>query len=360
VATNRTTRRRAIALLALTSIALTTLSLRDAPVVGALRGTFLVVFRPFEGAVRVVTRPLSNAWYGVRNYGDVLDENEVLRERIAQQEGAAVAAAASVRLAQELLALNGLPTLAGISTVTAQAIGESPGNFSQTIEINQGSENGIRVGMPVLNAAGLVGKVASVSTDRAVVMLLTDPDFALAVKIVSQPPPGTTTTLPPADVPTASSVVAIEGETDVQPGVETTTTSSTTTTTSTIAGFTPSVTTLPPAPQGVSSITVPALGQLAVRETGVIEGRGPGRFPTVRFVSTDPRLGEVRVGTPIVTAGGSRSLAPPDIVIGTVSRVVARTGTAGPVLEVEPLADLSNLSFLRVLLYQPVTERTTP
>ena len=54
MATNRTTHRRAIALLALTSIALTTLSLRDAPVVGALRGTFLVVFRPFEGAVRVV------------------------------------------------------------------------------------------------------------------------------------------------------------------------------------------------------------------------------------------------------------------------------------------------------------------
>lgn len=346
-------------MLALTSVALTTLSLRDAPIVGALRGAFLVVFRPFEGAVRVVTRPVSNAWYGVRNYGDVLDENEVLRERIAQQEGAAVAAAASVRLAQELLALNGLPTLAGISTVTAQAIGESPGNFSQTIEINQGSENGIRVGMPVLNAAGLVGKVASVSTDRAVVMLLTDPDFALAVKIVSQPPVGTTTTVPAEDVPTASSVVAIEGETDVQPGVVTTTTSTTTTTT-TIAGFTPSVTTLPPTPQGVSSITVPALGQLAVRETGVIEGRGPGRFPTVRFVSTDPRLGEVQVGTPIVTAGGSRSLAPPDIVIGTVARVVARTGTAGPVLEIEPLADLSNLSFLRVLLYQPVTERATP
>jgi hypothetical protein len=49
-------------------------------------------------------------------------------------------------------------------------------------------------------------------------------------------------------------------------------------------------------------------------------------------------------------------LAPPDIVIGVVSRVVERLGTAGPVLEIELVADLSNLSFLRVLLYQPITE----
>ena len=357
MATQATTRRRAIALLVLTSLGLATLSLRDSPAIGAVRGAFLVVFRPFEGAVRVVTRPVSNAVHGIRDYGDVLAENEVLRERVAQQEGAAVAAAASVRLAQELLALNGLPTLAGIGTVTAQAIGESPGNFAQTIEINQGSESGIKPGMPVLNAAGLIGKVVRASQGRAVVMLITDPDFALAVKIVRQPQVGTTTTLP-AERATASTVVAVEGEQPADGAPATTTT--TTTTTTTIAGFTPSVTTLPQVPRGPPSITVPAFGQLAVRETGVVEGRGPGRLPTVRFVSNDPRLGDVRVGTPIVTAGGSRSLAPPDVVVGTVTRVVARSGTAGPILEVEPVADLSNLSFLRVLLYRPVTERPAP
>jgi len=46
--------------------------------------------------------------------------------------------------------------------------------------------------------------------------------------------------------------------------------------------------------------------------------------------------------------------------IGKVSRVIERLGSAGPVLEIELVADLSNLSFLRVLLYQPITEKTTP
>jgi hypothetical protein len=36
--------------------------------------------------------------------------------------------------------------------------------------------------------------------------------------------------------------------------------------------------------------------------------------------------------------------------------VVERLGTAGPILEIDLVADLSNLSFLRVLLYQPITE----
>jgi len=357
VAVAQSTRRRAIILLVLTSIILVTLDLQNSSATSGLRNIFGAIFRPVESTTRVITRPISNAWYGIFNYNDVLDENDRLREKVAQQQGATVAAAASVRLAQELLALNGLPTLAGINAVTAQVIGESPTNFSQTIEINQGSESGIRVGMPVLNAAGLVGKVTKVYGDRSVVMLITDPDFALSIKVVNSPRQTTTTTIAKSNAAVPSPVVPVEPDATQDSEISTTTT---TTTTTTIAGFTPSVTTLPATPAGVSSITVPLASDLAIRETGVIEGRGPSRQPTVRFISNAVRFGDIQVGVPIVTAGGSRSLAPPDILVGTVSRVVERLGSAGPVLEIEPVADLTNLSFLRVLLYQPITEKVTP
>jgi rod shape-determining protein MreC len=344
-------------LLVLTSIILITLDLQNSSAVSGLRNIFGTIFRPVESTTRVITRPISNAWHGIFDYNDVLDENDRLREKVAQQEGATVAAAASVRLAQELLALNGLPTLAGINAVTAQVIGDSPTNFSQTIEINQGSESGIRVGMPVLNAAGLIGKITKVYGDRSVVMLITDPDFALSVKVVNSPRQTTTTTIAKSNAAVPSPVVPVEPDASLEGEVSTTTT---TTTTTTIAGFTPSVTTLPAVPSGVSSITVPLASDLAVRETGVIEGRGPSRQPTVRFISNAVRFGDIQAGVPIVTAGGSRSLSPPDILIGTVARVVERLGSAGPVLEIEPVADLTNLSFLRVLLYQPITEKVTP
>lgn len=358
MAAGQSTRRRALILLVLTSIILITLDLQNSSAISGLRSVFGVVFRPIESTTRVITRPVSNVWNGIINYNNVLDDNDRLREKIAQQEGATIAAAASVRLSQELLALNGLPTLAGINAVTAQVIGDSPSNFSQTIEINQGSESGIRVGMPVLNAAGLVGKITKVSTDRSVVMLITDPDFALSIKVVNAPRQATTTTIAKSNAAVPSPVVPLEPNTNSDSATVASTT--TTTTTTTIAGFTPSVTTLPAAPSGVSSITVPLASDLAVRETGVIEGRGPTRQPTVRFISNALRFGDIQTGVPIVTAGGSRSLSPPDILVGTVSRVVERVGSAGPVLEIELVADLSNLSFLRVLLYQPITEKVAP
>ena len=358
MAAGQSTRRRAIILLVLSSIILITLDLQNSSAISGLRSVFGVVFRPIESTTRVITRPVSNIWNGIVNYNNVLDDNDRLREKIAQQEGATIAAAASVRLSQELLALNGLPTLAGINAVTAQVIGDSPSNFSQTIEINQGSESGIRVGMPVLNAAGLVGKITKVSTDRSVVMLITDPDFALSIKVVNAPRQATTTTIARSNAAVPSPVVPVEPDANSDSATVASTT--TTTTTTTIAGFTPSVTTLPAAPSGVSSITVPLASDLAVRETGVIEGRGPTRQPTVRFISNALRFGDIQTGVPIVTAGGSRSLSPPDILVGTVSRVVERVGSAGPVLEIELVADLSNLSFLRVLLYQPITEKVAP
>lgn len=351
MARTRTNLVRAILLLGLASIFFITLDLSGSRATSRVRQVFYTVFAPVEGVARVVTRPLSNAWHAFRNYEDVVTENDRLREQLALQEGSTVAAAASVRLSQELLALNGLPTLAGINSVTAQVIGETPTNFSQTVEINQGSDSGIKVGMPVLNAAGLIGKVTEVFSNRSLVMLISDPDYALSIKVVTTSN-RTPVTLPPLaseDAPTVDSVVRTN---------ETSSTSSTSTTTTTILGFTPVATTLPAevAAGAASNITVPVASQLAVRETGILEGRGPGRRPIVRFLDASTRASAIEVGAPIVSAGGSRSLAPPDIVIGVVSRVVERLGTAGPILEVDLVADLTSLSFLRVLLYQPITE----
>ena len=41
----------------------------------------------------------------------------------------------------------------------------------------------------------------------------------------------------------------------------------------------------------------------------------------------------------------------------TVSRVIKRAGTLGPLLEVKISANLDALNFIRVLLYQPSTEK---
>ncbi len=346
-------RKRAIALLSLTSIIFVTLDLQGSASTSVLRGTFGVFFRPIESVTRVITRPISNAWHGITHYNAVTQENDLLREKIAQQEGAAVAAAASVRLSQELLALNGLPTLAGINSVSAQVIGDSPSNYSQSVEINQGSDSGIKVGMPVMNAAGLVGKITKVFPRRSIVMLITDPEYALSVKVINSPEDASPIKDPEASATTSSTTTTTTTIPKPQP-------------TSNIPGFTPGTTTMPLTTVNVSvpsltpTLTVPANGALPVRETGILEGRGPSRVPIVRFIDSAQRFGTILPGAPIVTSGGSLSLAPPDIVVGTVSKVTDRLGTAGPILEINLVADLTNLSFVRILLYQPITEQVKP
>lgn len=365
------TRRRAILLLALTSVMLVTLDLRGSGAVNGLRSVFGTLFRPVERVARVVVRPVENAWHGITDYSDVVDENRRLKDLVAYGEGAGIAAIASVREAQELLALNGLPTLAGINSCTAQVVGQSPSNFAQTVEINRGSECGVRVGMPVLNAAGLVGKVTDVYEGRSVVMLITDPGYSLAVKVVNVPP----TTVPRPTMPGDSAV-------ETTTSTSTTTTTIKVTTTTGIPGFVPG-STIPPATNPTQStspnvtvsipdstsqinkpgtanqseITVPPGADLPLRETGALEGRGLSRQPVVRFIENQPRFGDVQIGSPVISAGGATSLAPPDIVVGTVSRVIKRPGTLGPLLEVRITANLDALNFVRVLLYQPLTER---
>jgi rod shape-determining protein MreC len=366
------TRRRAILLLSLTSVILITMDLRGSSLINGVRSGFGVIFRPIETSARVVTRPLENAWNGMTHYNEVVKENNRLKDLVAYGEGASISAIASVREAQELLSLNGLPTLAGISSCTAQVVGQSPSNFSQTVEINHGSECGIKVGMPVLNAAGMIGKITDVYKKRSVVMLLTDPGYSLAVKVVNAPPTTTTTIPNDGGDPFASSTTTTS--------TTTTTTVPRTTTTTGVPGFTPGSTVVVgttttsslapgesvptgsigpnrPGQSTKSPITVPDGLDVPLRETGALEGRGLSKKPIVRFVENQTRFGGVSLGSPIISAGGATSLAPPDIVIGTVSKVIKRTGTLGPILEVSLAANLDNLNFVRILLYQPSTER---
>lgn len=67
--------------------------------------------------------------------------------------------------------------------VRAQLLGESPDPFNKRVLINKGSNEGVFVGQPVVDAYGLLGQVVEVEPLTSRVLLITDPQHATPVQV---------------------------------------------------------------------------------------------------------------------------------------------------------------------------------
>jgi rod shape-determining protein MreC len=324
-------RRRAILLLVLTSLLLITVDLRGNALLDASRDGFDRAMRPFEDAADVVARPVRNAWRGITDYDDLEAERDRLQAQVDAMRTNDIVARSVIGQWQGLLAMEDLESPGDYQRVVASVIGQSPNNLDLIIEINKGSNDGIRVGMPVVNPAGsLIGKITQTTTDRSQVMLIVDSNYTVLVKIVRPEP------LPSASTSTTTTSSSVPAAPPVSGTADTTSTTSTTTTSTTSTSSLPPTTTTPPDPQ---------------RETGQMIGRGVDDLPEVNLIDDSPAFGTPAVGDTVLTAGGDRSLAPADIPIGVVSTVRHGSPSEGWILEVDPQAELEGLEFVQVILY---------
>lgn len=359
-------RRRTILVLLLTSVLLITLDLRGNAVFNGVRSGFEYAFRPFEIAGEVVTRPVERVWKGITQVDELEAEVERLQETVDRQRQLEIAGNNALIENRELRDLLEIESVANFDLVQASIIGSSPSNFDQRVEISAGSTDGIRIGMPVVNNAGLVGRITQVNPTTAVVMLATDPQYHVPVKVVAEvaaddPEIAEPVTTTPSGVP----VDELTGESTTS--TTSTTTSTTTTTTTTLPGdegesgetvdsvpgelAVPTDTTTTTSTSTTTTTTLPPV--IITRETGVLDGYGGDRLPRVRFIADSPQFGRIKEGDAVLTSGGSESLAPPNIPVGRVANVINNAGTQGLELEVELNADLDRLNFLTVVLYLP-------
>ena len=183
--------RLTLALLIFTSLAVLTLDFRDAGVVEGARRIAATVFSPLRGVARTVSDPFSNGWHGIADYGDLEAENDRLRERLDELEGERVLEADATQQLADLLGQLNIEWLLDIPREQARVISGPVSNFAHTIEIDKGSSSGIDEGMPVVNGAGLVGRVVLVTPNSSTVQLITDPDFAVGVRLVPDGVTGT-------------------------------------------------------------------------------------------------------------------------------------------------------------------------
>jgi rod shape-determining protein MreC len=170
------------------SLALVTAYFRE-PEDGSLhtaRSAGATVLRPFQVAADRLVEPFRDAYGyvdGLVSAKDDLKRLEAENRRLSQEATQSRFALERSRELERLLDYVSSPAFPrDFEYIAAPVIAYPPSQFEQRLVIGAGEANGIRVGDPVVNDDGLVGKVTDVTTDTAQVTLLTDEKLAVGAR----------------------------------------------------------------------------------------------------------------------------------------------------------------------------------
>lgn len=136
-----------------------------------------LVAYPFQAARRSSTQ-VSNI-FGLQAENErLLAENEALRKQVNELIQARV-------LMEQYRALLDLPKEPDLTFVYARIVADLSSPFARTVVANVGRDSGVAQGDSVLGRSGLVGRVISVGTQSARILLLTDFNSHIPVLAVS-------------------------------------------------------------------------------------------------------------------------------------------------------------------------------
>jgi rod shape-determining protein MreC len=142
-------------------------------------GTFSPLFRP----VARIGLAIEDVWDRYIRLVDTHDENMRLREDIRSLNQRVQEGNEAILANQRLEQLLDMKKTIKAPTVAASVIGEDVTSWFRTLVINRGSSSGIREGMAVVAADGVVGQTVKVAATTSRVLLLTDHASGIAATI---------------------------------------------------------------------------------------------------------------------------------------------------------------------------------
>lgn len=179
----RMIRRLAYVGFALAAFALVLLGKIDTRLIDGMRA---VVADATVPALDVFSYPLAvvhDVLEDVQTFSDLRGENQRLREenaRLAQLRLAAHRLRQENESLRRLLRFDPGPEA---QSIAARVVADTGGVFSRSVMVHVGYEHGVRAGLPVIGASGLVGRVQSVGSRSARVLLIADLNSKVPVAI---------------------------------------------------------------------------------------------------------------------------------------------------------------------------------
>jgi rod shape-determining protein MreC len=180
-------RRAVLGLLVVLSLLLLTAYFGEAPNgrLHAVQRDFLAIVSPLQDGANKALKPARDLfdWFGNALHAkgqlaqSVKQTDKLRRELVADQ--------AEKRSYRQLLAIYHLDQLGASDyrPVTAEVVGKNPQLWYSTVTIDAGESSGVGINDPVINGEGLVGRVAQVASDGALVDLITESSMGVSARI---------------------------------------------------------------------------------------------------------------------------------------------------------------------------------
>lgn len=149
------------------------------------RGYANDITSPLQSEFESITNPIGNF------LADAVNNNKIERQqRLLEQQIAHIKSMSSNKyspwMLQTLSRLNSLPFAANYNEVFAQVITQGASNYELAVVIDKGSDQGVEAGMPVVDGAGLIGRVIQAGKDTSTVLLITDARTSASVAILNK------------------------------------------------------------------------------------------------------------------------------------------------------------------------------
>jgi rod shape-determining protein MreC len=134
---------------------------------------------PFEQAIVHAEGAVYGVWHNYLYLRGVRQENRDLKAQIEQLRLDQVRLNQDASQARRLQALLGFKEQSILATLPAQVVGSSGSEQSRSLYLDKGERDGLRKGMAVITADGVVGKVLQVYPRTAQVLLINDQSSGL-------------------------------------------------------------------------------------------------------------------------------------------------------------------------------------
>ncbi|MFA6254520.1 MAG: rod shape-determining protein MreC [Patescibacteria group bacterium] len=173
--------------LILLAVAVLLIFLHYSGVVRPIENLAIKVFSPVQSRVYSLGVKINNIYSNLSVNKDLAGENRRLNEEVNQLTVANSQLKTQLQEFQEFKVQQDFVASAGLGAIAAKVIGKNLEPNSQSIILNKGSDDGIRVDFPLITADGvIVGKISRVKASSAEAILINDSRSRIAVLVQNE------------------------------------------------------------------------------------------------------------------------------------------------------------------------------